>query len=166
MSLDVEFPGLRRSLMSAAIAVAAVGAALMLGQLATYPNLVPWYAGLTKPPFNPPNWLFAPVWTALYALMAFAAWKILQLPPSPERRRALILFFAQLTLNALWSWMFFAAQSPLLGLVNIGPQLAVIAACILAFGRLDRNAALSLAPLFAWVAFASLLNFEIWRLNG
>jgi tryptophan-rich sensory protein len=163
---NLDLSGLRRNLLTAALAVAAVGAALVLGQIATYPNLAPWYAELAKPPFNPPNWIFAPVWTALYALMAFAAWRIMRLPASRPRNIALGLFVAQLALNALWSWMFFAAQSPLLGLFNIVPQLAVIVACIAAFARLDRIAALSLVPLAAWVGFAALLNFEIWRLNG
>ena len=93
--------------MRGALAIAAVGTASVLGQLATYPNL-PWHAGLVKPSFNPPNTVFAPVWTALYLMMAFAVWRILRLPPSPERRYALVLFAAQLVLNAAWSWMFFA----------------------------------------------------------
>lgn len=150
----------------AAIAVASVALASLLGQIATYPNLVPWYAGLSKPPFNPPNWIFAPVWTTLYVLMAFSLWRILRLPPvAPGRTRALSLFFLQLAMNAAWSWMFFAAQSPGLGLVNIVPQLLVVMATILAFYRLDRVAALCLVPLAAWVAFATALNASIWWLN-
>lgn len=149
-----------------ALAVGSVVLASLLGQLATYPNLVPWYAGLTKPSFNPPNWVFAPVWSTLYALMAFSVWRILRLPPAtPGRRQALVLFFAQLTLNAAWSWMFFAVHSPLLGLVNIVPQLLVVMATIGAFRRLDRVAALCLLPLAAWVAFAAALNSAIWWLN-
>jgi len=150
----------------AAVAIAALVATSIAGQIATYPNLAPWYAGLEKPSFNPPNWLFAPVWTSLYVLMAFAFWRILKQPHSQERRTALILFASVLVLNAAWSWMFFAAHSPTLGLINIVPQLAVIAATIRAFGRIDRIAAWCLVPLAAWVAFATLLNFSIWRLNG
>ena len=138
-----------------------------LGQLATYPNLAPWYAALVKPSFNPPNWIFGPVWTTLYALMAYAAWRILKIDGRPaERRTALTLFFVQLTLNALWSWMFFALHNPLAGLLNILPQLLLILATIDRFRRLDLLAAACMVPLAAWVAFASLLNFEIWRLNG
>src|SRR5215207_2287380 len=91
--------------------VAALAAAIAsgLGQLATFPNLG-WYAGLNKPSFNPPNWIFGPVWTTLYVLMVFAVWRILRLPQaSAARRLALTLFFIQLTLNAAWSWMFFGA---------------------------------------------------------
>jgi translocator protein len=163
---EASFQKLRHDIRFGALAVAAVAAASVLGQFATYPNLVPWYASLAKPSFNPPNWVFAPVWTGLYVLMAFAVWRILRLPASEQRRAALIAFFAQLALNAAWTWMFFAMQSPLLGLVNIVPQLAAIAWTITLFARLDRTAALCVVPLAGWVVFATALNFEIWRLNG
>ena len=150
----------------AAISIISVAVASVVGQLATYPNLVPWYSGLMKPPFNPPNWIFAPVWTALYALMALSVWRILRLPPSSMRLSALALFFAQLFLNAAWSWMFFGAQNPLLGLTNIVPQFLVILATSILFYRLDKLAAFCLCPLLAWVGFATALNAAIWRLNG
>ena len=153
-----------RDIRLGALALGVVVATLALGQIATYPNL-PWYAGLIKPPFNPPNSVFAPVWTTLYVLMAFALWRVLRLPASAERRTALMLFFLQLALNTAWSWMFFAAHSPVLGLVNIVPQLLVILSAIVAFWRLDRPAALCLVPLAGWVAFATLLNLAIVRLN-
>ncbi len=149
------------------LAIAAVGSASVAGQIATYPNLAPWYASLVKPAFNPPNWIFAPVWTILYALMAFAVWRILRLPrTSAGRRSALSLFFVQLMLNAAWSWMFFGANSPWLGMINIVPQLLVILATIVAFHRVDKVAAWCFVPLAAWVAFAGVLNIAIWRLNG
>ena len=149
------------------LAVVAVAATSVVGQFATYPNLAPWYAGLVKPSFNPPNWVFGPVWTTLYLLMAFAVWRILRLPAaSAERRWALSLFFAQLALNAAWSWMFFAAHNPLLGLINIVPQILVIIATIVAFYRIDRMAGWCLMPLAAWVCFATFLNFAIWKLNS
>jgi translocator protein len=148
------------------LAIIVVAAASALGQLATYPNLAPWFSGLVKPSFNPPNWIFAPVWTTLYVLMAFAVWRILRLPPSAARRLALGLFFIQLALNAAWSWMFFGANSPLLGVINIIPQFLVILATLGVFHRLDRLAAWCLAPLAVWVAFANVLNIAIWRLNG
>jgi tryptophan-rich sensory protein len=158
---------LRRDAKFAALAIGVVAATSILGQIATYPNLSPWYAGLAKPAINPPDWVFAPVWTTLYALMAFALWRGLRaIAPSSTRRRAIVLFFILLAFNAAWSWMFFAAHSPLLGLVNIVPQFAVTVATIVAFARLDRLAAICLVPLGAWVAFAVVLNFAIWRLNG
>ncbi len=150
----------------ALLAIAAVVAASIVGQIATYPNLAPWYAGLGKPPFNPPNWIFAPVWTTLYLLMAFALWRILRLAPATAGRRwALIWFFAQLVLNAAWSWLFFAAHSPVLGLIDIVPQLIAVVVTTALFMRLDRSAGWCLVPLACWVAFASVLNLSIWWLN-
>lgn len=159
--------GWRRELGFGLLAIFAVAAASALGQLATFPNLAPWYAGLIKPSFSPPNWIFGPVWTTLYMLMAFAVWRILRLPQaSAARRLALSLFFIQLALNAAWSWMFFGANNPLLGVINILPQFLIVIATVVAFYRLDRLAAWCLVPLAAWVGFASFLNIAIWRLNG
>ena len=88
-----------------AIAVIPVIAASIVGQIATYPNLTPWYAGLVKPSFNPPNWVFVPVWTTLYVLMAFAVWRVLRSRRRTAMRRVgLVLFFVQLALNAAWPW--------------------------------------------------------------
>jgi benzodiazapine receptor len=124
---STKTPSWRRQTSVGVLAIAAVASASVAAQIATFPNLAPWYASLVKPAFNPPNWIFAPVWTILNALMAFAVWRILRLPlTSPARRSALTLFFVQLTLNAAWSWMFFGANSPLLGMINIVPQLLVI----------------------------------------
>lgn len=150
-----------------AIAIVPIIAASISGQWATYPNLAAWYAELAKPSFNPPNWIFAPVWTGLYVLMAYSVWRILKTPCNDtERRTALTLFFLQLALNAMWSWLFFGLNNPFAGLLNIVPQFLLIVVTIGRFHRIDRIAALCLVPLAAWVAFASLLNFEIWRLNG
>ena len=152
---------------SAALAVLPVAAVSLLGQLATTPNLEPWYRELSKPVFTPPSWLFAPVWTALYVMMAYAVFRILRLPAgTPGRGTALAAFYAQLALNAAWSWMFFAAHSPLAGLLNIVPQWLLILFAIDRFWRLDRLAACLLVPLACWVAYAGALNFEIWRLNA
>lgn len=156
----------RRDAGFGALAIAAVVAASALGQIATYPNLALWYAALAKPWFNPPNWVFAPVWSTLYVLMAFALWRVLRLPPSRDRIRAIFLFFVQLVLNAAWSWMFFAAHSSLLGLVNIVPQWLVVVATVVAFYRLDRAAGYCLMPLALWVTYAGLLNLALWRLNS
>ena len=158
--------GWGRDLGFAVLAVVAIAAASVVGQLATYPNL-PWHAALIKPSFNPPNWIFGPVWTTLYGLMAFAVWHILRLrETSAARRLALTLFFIQLAFNAAWSWMFFGANNPLLGVINIIPQFLIIVATVVAFHRLNKLAAWCLMPLAAWVGFASVLNIAIWRLNG
>jgi translocator protein len=156
-----------REFQFAALAIMVVVAASVGGQIATFPNLTPWYAGLVKSSFNPPNWVFGPVWTTLYALMAFSLWRILRLRAySPSRQLALSLFFLQIGLNMAWSWMFFAAHNPVLGVINVFLQFLAVVATAAVFHRLDRIACWCLVPLAAWVAFAAVLNVEIWRLNG
>jgi benzodiazapine receptor len=148
------------------VAIIVVAAASVVAQVATYPNLAPWYAGLVKPSFNPPNWVFGPVWTS--ALSNDGICRVAHSAAAGgicRARWALGLFIAQLALNAAWSWMFFAANDPLLGLINIVPQILVILATIVAFYRLDRMAGWCLVPLAAWVSFATILNFAIWKLN-
>jgi translocator protein len=168
--LDLTLRGIpveHREARLIAVAVIPVAVASAIGQLGAAPNLTPWYAGLVKPAFNPPNWVFAPVWTTLYLLMAFAVWRVLRLRRrTPARRLGLTLFFVQLALNAAWSWMFFGAHSLALGLVNIVPQLAVIIATVIVFLRLNRITAWCVLPLAVWVGFATVLTFAIWSLNG
>ena len=132
-----ERSSVARNVISALVVVGAVATASILGQIATYPNLSPWFAGLTKPSFNPPNWVFAPVWTTLYVLMAFALWRILRAQGSSLRTAAVSLFFIQLALNAAWPWIFFWAHSPLLGLINIVPQFLAIPATLAAFAKMS-----------------------------
>ena len=147
-------------------AVLPVVAAGTLGSIATQPNIPTWYAGLAKPAFTPPNWVFAPAWTLLYLAMAYAVWRVLSLPRStPGRAGALVAFFVQLALNAAWSWAFFGLRNPLAGLIVIALLIAAIVLTIHRFWNLDRFAALLLTPYLAWVAYASALNFEVWRLN-
>lgn len=148
------------------IAVLPVTAVSILGSMVTVPNIPSWYAGLVKPGFTPPNWLFAPVWTLLYAMMAFALWRILSLPKGLSGRSgAIAVFFTQLGLNCLWSWAFFGARSPLAGLIVILALIVAIMATIRAFWPLDRVAAWLLAPYLAWVAYATALNGAVWYLN-
>ncbi len=166
MAAEVGTRAGTRSLMFGLVTVALIAIGFLLGQLATFPNLTPWYAGLAKPSFNPPNFIFGPVWMALYLLMAFAFWRILRLPgQTPGRGAAIGLFLVQFGLNVLWSFVFFAARDPSLGLLDIVPQWLLVVATIAVFWPLDRLAAACLVPLLLWVAFAGLLNFEIWRLN-
>jgi tryptophan-rich sensory protein len=148
------------------VAVLPVVTALVLGNLATLPNIPTWYAGLAKPGFTPPNWLFGPVWTLLYAMMAYAMWRILSLPATVRgRSRAITTFFVQLALNALWSWAFFGARSPAAGLIVILALIVAIIATIRTFWPLDRVAAYLLMPYLAWVCYATALNAAVWRLN-
>ena len=158
-------PGYRQ-LIWIICAIAPVVAASLLGGRATFSEIPTWYAGLTKPWFSPPNWVFGPVWTALYALMAFAFWRILRLPASTQGRGAAVIWFlVQIALNILWSFAFFAWHSPGSGLAVVVLMWLAIAATIGAFGKLDAVAAWCLAPYIVWVSFAAALNFAIWRLN-
>ena len=150
----------------AALAIAPVMLAAVLGNLAIMPNIDGWYSTLDKPDFTPPNWAFAPIWTALYCLMAYAFFRILALrSETPGRTTAIIAFASQLSLNVLWSFAFFSAHSPLLGLVIIIPLEILIVTCIVLFSRLDHVAAVCLWPYAAWVAIATALNASIWLLN-
>jgi len=124
-----------------------------------------WYRTLVRPSFAPPNWIFGPVWTLLYALMAIAAWQTWTQEPSPIRTLALGLFLMQLALNLAWSWIFFRrhAIGPALGEVAV--LWAAIGATTLAFTRVSPTAACLMLPYWAWVTFASILNAGFWRLN-
>lgn len=152
--------------MAAILSAGPVAGAAALGNLATIPNIPGWYAGLAKPALTPPNWVFGPAWTTLYILMAVAFFRVLRLDSgTPGRRAAIAVFLAQLALNAAWSFAFFAAHSPLGGLVVILPLEALILLTIALFFRLDRIAAFCLVPYAAWVAFATYLNAGLWMLN-
>jgi len=121
-----------------------------------------WYAELRKPAWNPPAWLFAPVWTLLYALMAAAVWLVWrQAGVTPE----LGLFLVQLALNAAWTWLFFGLRRPGLALAEIAALWLAIAATAVAFWSVVPVAGLLLTPYLAWVTFATALNAALWRLN-
>lgn len=166
MSTDVHKSGpLRGALVPALVSLAAAFGVAALGGMATASSVETWYATLQKPAFNPPNGIFAPVWTTLYALMAIAAWRVWQASSGPVRRRAIGLYAAQLVLNLGWSWLFFGLRQPGLALAEIAVLLVAVVLTGLTFWRIDRPAGLMFVPYAAWVAFASLLNFEIWRLN-
>ena len=123
-----------------------------------------WYAALAKPPFNPPNWVFAPVWTTLYVLMAVAAWRVWRVAGAVSR--PLLLFYLQLALNAAWSFLFFKAHHIAYALADIVALLVAILATSHAFGRRDRVAQILFLPYLVWVSFATVLNGAIWWLNG
>jgi translocator protein len=123
-----------------------------------------WYDGLEKPAFNPPSWVFGPVWTLLYVLMGVAAWLVWD-RHGDRARTALALFLVQLAFNAGWSAIFFGLQSPGLAFAEILVLWALILATLVAFWRLHRTAGMLLLPYLAWVSFAAVLNFSLWRLN-
>ena len=146
--------------------IAAVAVVAIAGSMFT-PSVDPvWYASLRKPSFNPPNWVFAPVWTVLYVLIALSAWLVWRRAGWHGGRRALSWWFAQLALNAAWTPVFFGAHRIGLALAIIVGLLVAISGTILAFRRHHALAAAMLLPYLAWVAFATLLNASIWRLNG
>jgi tryptophan-rich sensory protein len=121
-----------------------------------------WYAGLRKPAWNPPKWLFAPVWTLLYAMMAVAAWLVWR---DVGLSREVGLFVVQLVLNAAWTWLFFGLKRPGLAFADIVALWLAILATLVAFWSVRPLAALLLAPYLAWVTFAAALNAALWRLN-
>lgn len=135
------------------------------GGAVTATSVNDWYAALNKPFFNPPDWLFAPVWTVIYFMIAFSGWRVWLKTGIANAKGPFGLYAAQLALNLAWSFMFFGAQSPILGLIDVVILLAVIIANMIAFWKIDRLAGILLVPYALWVAFATLLNAAIWHLN-
>jgi len=150
----------RRPLLFFLLVTLGVGAS---ASLFTAPQIPTWYAGLVHPAIAPPNWVFAPVWTILYVLMAFAAWRVWKQTglKSPE----MIAFAVQLVLNFAWSAVFFGLQQIGAALAEIaGLDLAILVTAIL-FAHRDWIAGLLLLPYLAWTLFATVLNHAFWRLN-
>jgi tryptophan-rich sensory protein len=146
-----------------------------LGSVAIKPNIATWYAGLAKPNFSPPNWLFAPAWTALYILMAVAAWRVWRLLPKLSqdngRRRSPITiemaaFGVQLACNCAWSFLFFSAHLIGAALIELSILLLLVLATLILFWRRDPWAGILLLPYLAWTGFALALNTALWRLNA
>jgi translocator protein len=143
-----------------------VAVASGIGSRATIPNIPVWYEGLAKPSFNPPNWIFGPVWTVLYLLMTYSAWRVLGREMTKKlKAAAIVIFLIQLTLNMLWSVVFFGMHDPATAfIVVIGMEISIIA-MILTFARIDPLAAALQIPYAFWVAFASILNLMVMLLN-
>ena len=145
--------------------IAATLTAGALGGLATASSVSTWYPTLAKPSWNPPNWIFGPVWTFLYLLMAVAAWRIWRHHEHPERRRAFAWFWGQLALNVAWSFLFFGLRSPGLAAIEVVGLLVVLLATLRQFWRIDRLAAVLWLPYVGWVGFATVLTATVWSLN-
>lgn len=141
------------------LAVAGIGGAV------TALTVNDWYQTLVKPPFNPPDGVFAPVWTTLYVMMGVAAWRVWRRRGASTRGRALLFFGVQLGLNLLWSILFFGLTAVGAAFVEIVVLIAAIVATTVAFARIDRAAAWLMVPYAAWVTFAVVLNGAIWWLN-
>jgi tryptophan-rich sensory protein len=135
--------------------------------LATVHGTREWYPTLVKPWFNPPSWVFGPVWTILYFLMGVAAYLVWRKGLEESGvKTALVLFSIQLGLNGIWSLLFFGMHSPCLAMIEIVLLWCAIVATLIAFLKQSKAAGVLLIPYWAWVSFAVLLNFSLWTLNA
>jgi translocator protein len=147
-----------------AIAIIIPQIAGFIGSLYTTPNISTWYSGITKPSFNPPNWIFGPVWTTLFLMMGVASF-IIYKQKDKIKTQALKLYLAQLTLNIMWSVIFFGAKNPLGGFLVIVALWIEIAYTMDIFYKIKKTAGYLFVPYFLWVSFAMILNFSIYILN-
>ncbi len=137
-----------------------------IGSAFTTPSIPTWYAVLNKPSFNPPNWLFAPVWTTLFILMGIAVFLIWQKGLKKKGvKNALIIFLFQLVFNTLWSFLFFKFHSPFWALIDIAVLWILILLSLIKFWKINKAAGILLIPYLLWVSFASILNYVIYKLN-
>lgn len=137
-----------------------------IGSVWTSTSVQTWYVRLQKPAFNPPSWLFGPVWSALYFMMAVSAWLVWRNAGWNTPRAAFILFFFQLGLNLAWSGISFGLRRPGLAYVDIVALLVAVIATAIEFRAFSQTAFWLMVPYAMWVTFASVLNFSIWRLNA
>jgi benzodiazapine receptor len=137
----------------------------VVGSIFTTPAIPTWYESLRKPFFNPPDWVFSPVWISLYILMGISLFMVWRNLDHPKVKTGFIFFFAQLILNILWSIAFFGLRSPFLGFIDIILLWIAILFTIQNFLKISKTAGLLLIPYFLWVSFAALLNFNLWILN-
>ncbi len=125
-----------------------------------------WYQSLAKPSWNPPGWVFGPVWTMLYIMMGVAAWLIWKHSGFSGAGPALWIFLVQLVLNGLWSYLFFGLRSPFTAFMEILVLWAAILLTVILFWRIRSLAGILILPYIAWVSFASVLNYTIWKMNS
>lgn len=137
----------------------------IIGGFATNSSVTTWYPTLMKPTWTPPSWVFGPVWTVLYVLIALCGWLIYMQPSSPARSKALLFFGIQLVLNLIWSPLFFGLQSPLLGLITIVLLWIAILATLFSLWKVSRLAAALWLPYTIWVTYALTLNAAIYVMN-
>ena len=156
----------RRDWIVLLISLALPFVAGLIGSSVTTPAIPDWYAGLAKPSFSPPNWIFGPVWTTLYILMGIALFRVWRRAQDDMRARyAAWLFIAHFALNTLWSILFFGLQNPLYGLIDIVVLWVALVISVGWFWKIDRVAGWLLVPYLLWVSFATVLNAAIWYLN-
>jgi tryptophan-rich sensory protein len=156
---------LSRSIIGLAIWIVLCFGIAFLGSIFTTPSIPTWYAELIKPLWTPPDWVFGPVWTALYLMMAIAAWLVWRRGGLAAASIPIALFMVQLGLNIAWSILFFGLHMPGLAFGEIVVLWFAILATLIVFWRSTPMAGYLLLPYLIWVAFAAVLNFELWQLN-
>lgn len=167
MQADDVSPDARPGALALVLHVLGANAVGLLGALTTATGDSSWYQTLAKPSFQPPSWVFGPVWTLLYTLMGIAAWRVTcSGAPRPVIRTAMAAYAVQLLLNGIWTPVFFGAEAPKAGLVILILLVVAIAFTIYAFRRADRVAAWLLAPYLLWGLFATVLNASIVALGA
>ncbi len=155
-----------RSLIGLALWVGICFGAAVLGSIFTTPSVPSWYAELAKPTWTPPNWVFGPVWSALYFMMALAAWLVWRQGGLAAAPIPVTLFMVQLGLNVMWSILFFGLKMPGVAFGEIIILWFAILGTMIAFWRSTPLAGYLLLPYLIWVTFATALNFSIWRMNA
>jgi len=163
MKSGAETSKLRQTVMLGVFLAVCLGAGAV-GSVATTPQIPTWYASLSKPSWNPPSWVFAPVWTTLYVMMGTAAWLVWRKVGAPYER-VFLWFWIQLALNTIWSFIFFGLEQPGWAFAEVVLLWLSIAGTLRMFWKCSSLAALLLTPYLGWVTFAAWLNFTIWRLN-
>jgi benzodiazapine receptor len=146
------------------ISIIGVQLAGIIGSVFTSSSITSWYATINKPSFNPPNWIFGPVWTILYLMMGISFY-LIWVNYDKKSKNAVIIFGVQLLLNTLWSILFFGLQSPLFAFIEIIILWIAILVTIILFYKVSKKAAILLVPYILWVSFAAVLNFSIWLIN-
>ncbi|MBD3259129.1 tryptophan-rich sensory protein [Candidatus Woesearchaeota archaeon] len=155
-----------RKVIELLLAIVVCNLAGVIGSFFTSPAVRTWYTTIQRPSFSPPDWVFAPVWTTLFILMGISLFLVWNKGLKTKGVKiALVFFFIQLVLNALWSIIFFGLKSPLGGFIELCFLWAMILAAIITFYRVSRPAAYLLIPYILWVSFAGVLNFMIFYLN-
>jgi len=155
-----------RAAIGLAVFLAVCFGAAALGGAFTQPAIAGWYARLQKPAWTPPNWLFGPVWSLLYLMMAAAAWSVWRRAGLAAAAIPMLLFGLQLAFNVGWSALFFGLRMPGAAFVEIIALSGLILATLITFQRVSLAAGLLMAPYLAWVTFAAALNFAVWRMNA
>jgi tryptophan-rich sensory protein len=167
MTESSRFPPSRlRDALGLILFLAVSYTAAAIGSAFTFPAVDGWYQQLNRPDWTPPDWLFGPVWTVLYATMGIAAWMVWRRHGLAGARGALSVFLLQLVMNALWSVQFFGMQRPGLALAELLLLWLAILGTVMLFWHKNALAGLLLLPYLAWVSFAGALNLAIWQLNG